>query len=79
MTTLEKLIMWACAIVVACFTYMYIDLAITLSIKFGKALTNFIGGMAQVLFAILFTIGLGAIPYFGIKLAKYLFIKVAKP
>lgn len=79
MTTLEKLIMWTCAIVVACFTYMYIDLAITLSIKFGKVPINFIGEMAQVLFAILFTIGLWSIPYFGMKLAKYLFTKVLKP
>jgi hypothetical protein len=70
MTTSEKLIMWACAIVVACFTYIYIDLAISLSIKFGKVPTNFNGEMAQVLFAILFTIGLFLIPHFAIELAK---------
>lgn len=79
MTTLEKIIMWTCAIVGACFTYMYIDLVITLSIKFGKVPTNFIEGMVQVMFAILFTIGLWSIPYFAIKLAKYLFTKVPKP
>jgi hypothetical protein len=36
----------------------------------GKVPTNFNGEMAQVLFAILFTIGLFLIPHFAIELAK---------
>jgi hypothetical protein len=79
MTTLEKIIMWTCAILVACCTNMYIDLAIALSIKFGKVPTNFIEGLVQCFLAILFIIGLWSIPYLGVKLAKYLFTKIPKP